>query len=101
LNHVVLLLAILAGGMLLAAQVPLHDFAAPVEHHDDFGHETSHHEHPARTMAFIAFFVFLFMIAFVTPSILPQPRIEARSFAGPLRCDDDVGLHALLSVYRI
>ena len=50
LNHVVLLLAILAGGMLLAAQVPLHDFVAPVEHHEDFGHETSHHEEKAEKL---------------------------------------------------
>lgn len=102
LKHTFLLLAILAGGMLLAAQVPLHDFAAPVAHHADLGgHDSSHHEHPARAMALIAFFVLLFVIAFVTPSILPRVSLEARSFAGLLRCDDDVGLHAVLSVYRI
>ena len=103
LNRLMLLAAILAAGMLLAAHVPLHDLELAGAHHDDYDHQPVDHEHPVRTLAIAIFSAILIVVAFVLPMASPSPQTVAdrRQPAGPLWCDDDIGLHGLLSVYQI
>lgn len=100
-----LLAAILAVGLLLAAHVPLHDYDLTGAHHDDDGHQPVGHEHPVRTLAIAICSAILLVVVFVVPAVA-NTRVNAGSalshtFSAPSRCDDDVGLHDLLSVYRI
>ncbi len=105
LNQVMLLAAILAVGMLLAAHVPLHDYDLSGAHHDDYDHQTTGHDHPVITSTSAVFATILLVVAFFVPA-MANTRVNAGSslshaFSGPSRCDDDVGLHDVLSVYRI
>ncbi len=95
------LAAILAAGMLLAAHVPLHDYEA---FGADDHHESSEHQHPMRTLAIALFSAAVIAVAFLVPVTPRLTRMGAhwtRASASTLRCDDDIGLHDLLSVYRI
>jgi len=103
-RQVVLLAAFLACGMLLAAHVPLHDFEAMGEQHDDHGQELDDHEHPVLASAVSVFSIDRSVVAFVAP-IVPPPlersALRAHASSSPVRCDDDIGLHDILSVYQI
>ncbi len=103
-RQVVLFAALLACGMLLAAHVPLHDFEAMGERHDDHGQELDDHQHPVRASAVSVFSIDRSVAAFVAPIVIPAlPRSAscAHASSSPIRCDDDIGLHDLLSVYQI
>ena len=99
-----ILAAFLACGMLLAAHVPLHDFEAMGEQHDDHGQELEEHQHPVRASAVSVFSISLSVVAFVAPIVtpaLPRSAWRAHASSSPIRCDDDIGLHDILSVYQI
>lgn len=104
-QKVMLLAAILAAGMLLAAHVPLHDYSVSGAHHDDGDHQTAGHDHPVRTSEIAVFAAILLVVAFVVPILSNSRRLAGSSlshaFSAPSRCDDDIGLHDVLSVYRI
>ena len=98
-----LLAAILAGGMLLAAHVPLHDYELAGSHHDDSDHQPVGHDHPIRTLVVAVLLVVLVVVAHLAPIAANplqawSPRFQS---TGSVRCDDDIGLHDLLSVYQI
>lgn len=103
-DQVLFVAAILAGGLLLAAHLPLHDYDLPGTQHAEQGHEPMEHQHPVRTLAIAVFSVMLIVVAVAVTANADLARSATdRSPArvGSLRCDDDIGLHALLSVYRI
>lgn len=103
LNQVMFLAAILAGGMLLAAHVPLHDYELTGAHHDDYDHQPVDHEHPVRTLVVAVLLVVLVVVAHLAPIAANLLKAWSPGFqaTGAVRCDDDIGLHDLLSVYQI
>ena len=105
LGRFVLLGAILGWGLLLAAHAPLHDYDLAAEHGDGHGHQPTGHQHPVRTLAIAVLAAVMIVVGFVVARSARGPAASRRAlsvaFRRPARCDDDVGIHDLLSVYRI
>ncbi len=103
LNQVMLLAVILAAGMLLAAHAPLHDYDLIDAQNDDHGHQPVDHQHPVRALAIAVFSAVLIVVAVAAATAAKPVRIGTDRFqsGGPVRCDEDIGLHDVLSVYQI
>lgn len=98
-------LFVLAVCAAFAAHERLHDLELAAHGHPSGHHETVVHDHPALASAAPLTTMLLVAVggAFATPGIAlakGHPALASAFRAGPV-IDDDVGLHDVLSVYRI
>ncbi|MGK2856074.1 MAG: hypothetical protein ACSLFQ_02585 [Thermoanaerobaculia bacterium] len=99
-------LSVLAVCAAFAAHERLHDLELAEAGHSSGHHDVVAHDHPGIAPAGPAMSSLLEAVGVLAAesaaALLPgRPLIAQRLRPGPPLCDDDVGLHDVLSVYRI